>query len=140
MEPFVIRVTRTEVVGTRAIPKSMEENLSKLLVSLNKFRAIYGFPMTVTSGYRSLEEHIEIYRKKAEKAGVPLDASKIPMGSSHLSCQACDFADPDGALDKFCQDNISVLEQLGLWVEHPDSTPGWCHLDIKPRSTRFFRP
>lgn len=103
----------------------LEQNLSKLLIALNRFRATYGKPMIVSSGYRPGK-----YNKAtggAEK-------------SSHLTCEACDFSDPDGTLDEYCRNNVSVLEQCGLWLESPDKTPGWCHLDIKPRNNRIFLP
>lgn len=103
----------------------MEENLAALLVALNKFRAAYGHPMVVSSGYRPGK-----YNEAA--GGVP--------NSTHLVCMACDFRDADGSLDKFCQENIPLLEQCGLYLEHPDHTPGWCHLDIRPRNNRIFLP
>lgn len=52
--------------------------------------------------------------------------------SKHLTCQAVDLADPDGELDDWCMDNQKVLEQVGLWMEHPSATKGWCHLQIAP--------
>lgn len=103
----------------------LEANLSELLLSLNKFRAAYGKPMVVTSGYRPGK-----YNEAAH--GAP--------NSNHLVCQACDFADPDGSLDQWCLDNIPVLEQCGLYLESPGSTPGWTHLDTKPRNNRVFIP
>lgn len=139
-EPFVIHITRNEVTGGRDVPRAMESDLNQLLLALNKLRAKYGKPMRVVSGFRTPNEHIEIYKHKAAKAGIPFDQSKVPMGSGHLKCQACDFEDLDGELDTWCLQNVSVLEQLGLWLEHPDSTPGWTHLDTKPRSNRVFRP
>jgi hypothetical protein len=62
--------------------------------------------------------------------------------SRHLTCQAIDLADEDGALDTWCMNNIVRLEALGLWLEHPDATPGWCHVQtVPPRSgRRVFRP
>jgi hypothetical protein len=100
-------------------------NLDKLLESLNRFRAEYGKPMIVTSGYRPGH-----YNKKAGGAS----------RSTHLTCQAADFADQDGALDQFCLENLDLLEDCGLWLEHPDATPGWCHLDTRPRNNRVFKP
>lgn len=103
----------------------LEENLRKLLVSLNKFRNIYGKPMTVTSGYRPGKYNTAAGGAKA---------------SAHLSCEACDFHDPDGTLDSYCLVNQQVLAECGLWLESPDSTPNWTHLDIKPRNNRVFKP
>jgi uncharacterized protein YcbK (DUF882 family) len=103
----------------------LEANLAKLLEALNRFRAIYGKPMRVTSGYRPGH-----YNKAAGGS----------QKSTHLSCEACDFADPDGSLDKFCMENQQLLADCGLWLEHPDSTPGWTHLDTRVRNNRVFRP
>jgi hypothetical protein len=38
--------------------------------------------------------------------------------------------------------NLAVLEELQLWLEHPDATPGWCHLQILPPRSgrRVFYP
>ena len=81
----------------------------------------------VTSGYRTL----------AINSATPNSAPR----SKHLTCQAVDLSDPDGELDDWCMDNQKQLEQVGLWMEHPSATKGWCHLQIvPPRSgkTVFF--
>jgi len=63
-------------------------------------------------------------------------------GSKHLSCQAIDLEDRDGRLDAWCMAHLGVLEELQLWLEHPDATPGWCHLQILPPRSglRVFYP
>ena len=55
---------------------------------------------------------------------------------------AVDLYDPYGEIDKWCMDNKTVLAEFGVWLEHPDATPGWCHLQVvPPRSgNRVFRP
>ena len=62
--------------------------------------------------------------------------------SKHLSCQAIDLDDASGALDAWCMGNLAVLEAIGLWLEHPDATPGWCHLQVVPPRSgrRVFMP
>lgn len=62
--------------------------------------------------------------------------------SLHITGQAIDLADPDGELDEFLFDNAHLLEEVGLWVEHPAATRRWCHLQSEsPRSgNRFFWP
>jgi len=64
------------------------------------------------------------------------------MRSKHMLGQAVDIEDNDGRLDKFCKQNIGLLEQLELWLEDGASTPSWCHIQcIPPRSgNRFFIP
>ena len=120
-------ITREEILMGRdeqyPLNDEQEANLAKLLESLNKFRSIYGKPMFVSSGYRPANIN----------ANVPGAAKK----SNHIVCLACDFADKDGSLDQWCSDNLSVLEDCGLWLESPTHTPGWCHLQaIAPRSNR----
>lgn len=61
--------------------------------------------------------------------------------SRHLTAQACDLYDPEGLLDDWCLDHPDALAELGLWMEHPGATKGWCHVQITPpRSGRrvFF--
>lgn len=100
-------------------------NLGKLLTAVNGFRAAYGQKMTVSSGYRPGH-----YNSDAGGA----------KGSCHKTCEAVDFKDPDGAIKKFAQANIKVLEQFGLYMESPRSTPTWCHLQIRPTMYRIFVP
>ena len=125
-------ISREEVLMGRekAYPLNAEQeaNLQQLLKALNLFRQMYGKPMYVTSGYRPA----------AINANVPGAAKK----SAHMSCQACDFKDTDGSLDKYCMDNLYILEQCGLYLEHPSATQGWCHLQIRrPGSgNRVFKP
>lgn len=62
--------------------------------------------------------------------------------SKHMSGQALDLYDPDGSLDRWLMLNQKVLKDLGLWLEHPDATPHWCHVQtIPPHSgNRVFMP
>lgn len=63
-------------------------------------------------------------------------------GSKHISCLAIDLEDPHGVLDAWCMANLGVLEEIGLWLEHPHATPGWCHLQTQPprSGSRVFSP
>lgn len=122
-------ITRTEVLMGRdkefPLTPALETNLSKLLIALNKVRAAYGKPMKVSSGYRP---------------GRYNTAAKGAKASAHITCQACDFSDPTGDLDAWCMQNLALLSSCGLRLEHPDSTPGWCHLDIKFNGKVVFKP
>lgn len=93
--------------------------------------------MHVSSGLRSLEEHLRIYAEK----GIT-DRSKIPMKSRHLHGMAVDIRDPKHELQKWCLDNEDMLEQAGLYCEHFSSTVGWVHFQTTPPGSgnRFFLP
>lgn len=124
-------ITREEILMGRdkisPLNADLKANLEKLLIALNKFRLKYAKSMFVSSGYRP---------------GAFNEAAGGAKKSYHMICLACDFKDPDGAIDAFCMANQALLADCGLWLEHPDSTPGWCHLQaVPPKSgNRVFRP
>lgn len=124
-------ISRDEVLMGRdkefPLSEELEANLTKLLSALNQFRAAYGKPMYVSSGYR------------------PDYYNKIAMGSpnsAHKTCEACDFYDHTGELDAWCLANLDVLEKCGLYLESPDATEGWTHLMIRRPASghRVFIP
>lgn len=128
------------------VPLEHQHNLEILLERVNKIRSAYGKPMTVTSSYRSTQDHLRIYSTKASKAGVEFDPKKVPMKSNHLTGSACDFSDPKQELQAWCLVNVSILEEVGLWCEAFEYTKNWVHFQIKPYGSwvegksRFFRP
>ena len=123
------------------IPIAHQQNLQDLLVKINVIRKAYGKPMTVSSGFRSISDHLRIYSEK----GIT-DKSKIPMKSKHLEGKACDIADPNQELQKWCLENIALLEEAGLWLESFDYCKNWVHFQSvpygswKPGKSRFFIP
>ena len=64
------------------------------------------------------------------------------LRSKHMTGQAIDIADPEGDLDEWCLKHLQTLERIGLWLENPASTKGWCHVQIvAPKSgNRVFYP
>lgn len=125
-------ITREEILMGRdkayPLDEEQKENLEKLLIALNMFRKLYGKPMVVSSGYRP-----------AQINAVVEGAAKK---SNHIKCLACDFRDSDGELDKWCMENLDVLERCGLYLEDPNYTNGWCHLQAiaPPSKKRVFIP
>ena len=120
------------------LPTYQQININTLLERVNKIRALWGKPMIVTSGYRSMEHHLAIYAAK----GVTNPAN-IPMQSKHLIGAAVDISDPDGSLKKFVKNNnYKVLEDAMLWMEDESTTHGWLHVQIfAPMSSkREFMP
>lgn len=119
------------------LPTDHQANINILLKRINVIRAAYGRPMTVTSGYRSMQEHLDIYKRK----GI-VDPKQIPMKSRHLYGQAVDISDPKKELQVWCRNNVKLLEDNGLWMESFEATPNWCHFQIVPPASgnRFFKP
>jgi hypothetical protein len=122
-------VTIEELLMKRAkfedLSEELQKNCSDLIVKLNKFRAAYGKPMYVSSGYR------------------PADINKKIGGgskSAHMSLEACDFADADGKIFEFIKANPDILEQCGLYLEDPQYSPSWIHLQSRKASKRVFLP
>jgi hypothetical protein len=124
-------ISLEEVVGSYPkddISPMMRANLSKLLDALNKFRQAYGKPMVVSSGLRT----------EAQNAKLSNSGKK----SAHLTGEACDFRDPDGAIKLFVLGKPQILVDCDLYMEHPEATPTWIHLGVRrpPSGNRIFRP
>ena len=73
---------------------------------------------------------------------VNASVSNASPRSRHITCQAVDLCDEDDELDAWCLENLAALEAIGLWLEHPSATPGWCHVQIVPPGSgrRVFHP
>lgn len=114
-----------------------------LLDRVNKLLEALGREARVSSGIRTKKDHERIYRQiNAKRKEQGLDPIKVPMGSKHLSCQAVDLADPNNELDVLLDQKEALLEEYGLYREHPDYTKGWVHLQtVAPGSgLRTFKP
>ena len=75
----------------------------------------------------------------------PQDCPQGAPASSHKQGQGVDRYDPEGLIDAWCMNNAEVgglLETCGIYIEHPEATPGWSHWTTRrPRSgNRVFRP
>lgn len=110
------------------LTRELRANARETLRRVNRLLRRAGMIREVTSGWRPA----------AINATVPGAAT----GSRHLSCLAIDLEDRNGTLDAWCMANLAVLEELGLWLEHPAATPGWCHLQTQPprSGNRVFNP
>lgn len=123
-------ITRNEILKGRdqasPLTPTHELNLARLLLQLNKLRAAWGKPMIITSGYRPAEINALV-------GGA--------LKSRHMSCEAVDIADPKHELINWLQADPNRLKDFGFWMEHPESTSSWCHLQISPppSGVRVFR-
>jgi len=67
----------------------------------------------------------------------PQDCNQGAPGSSHKQGLAVDVYDPSHKIAPWCLENLEKLEKHGLYMEHPDATPSWCHLTTRsPKSGR----
>lgn len=62
--------------------------------------------------------------------------------SNHKEGRAVDRWDPLGKIDAWCMEHLDILEECGIWIEHPDRTIGWSHWqNVPPHSgRRVFYP
>ena len=129
-------ITREEILKGEKCPPELEENLKILLEKVNKLRQLWNKPMIVTSGFRTMEHHIQVYR---DKGITGLD--KIPMKSKHLYCQAVDISDTEFKLTQFCKDNEDKMEEIGIWFEDDMSVKRLHIQSVPPKSqNRWFKP
>jgi len=105
----------------------LEENMSILLERISLVREQYGKPMNVSSGYRPGHHNI--------KAGGS-------ARSAHITCEAIDILDIDRKFSKWIVDNKYLLQELDLYVEDPNYTNSWVHLQTRPTRSgnRIFIP
>ena len=64
-------------------------------------------------------------------------------GSKHLIGQAIDIRCEPGTLQRWAYaEAMTILRDLGLWMEHPDKTPTWLHIQTVPPGSgnRVFWP
>lgn len=108
-----------------SLPVEHQANMMILLERINKVRIAYGKPMIPTSCYRSMQEHLDIYKRK----GIT-DPNRIPMKSKHLYGQAVDISDPKQELQVWCRNNESKLKEIGLWLEDFAYTINWAHFQF----------
>lgn len=75
--------------------------------------------------------------------GINARTQNAAAGSKHLDARACDLQDtPDRRLARWCLRNLARLEEIGLWMEDPQWTPDWVHLQTVPPGSakRVYRP
>ena len=106
----------------------ISKNVDELLVVLNKVRAAYGKPMTVSSGWRP--------------AAINSNTSGSAKSSLHMQGLACDFRDDDRSIMKWVLNNLQLMQDLGIYIEDFRWTKNWCHMGIRAPASknRIFVP
>ena len=100
-------------------------NMADLLIRVNCLFKTLGVSPRVSSGYRP-----SVINKT-------IGGAKM---STHTICKGIDLLDPDKSLATLIKSNLKLLEEYGLWLENPDFTKNWVHLDTKERKNRIFNP
>lgn len=105
-----------------ALDKGVRDNASNLLTRVNRLMRQFGQNRRVVRGFAASVE-----------CPSPADQYREPfLPSRHQTAEAVDLADPDGDLDQWLLDNQRLLESCGLFIEHPATTRGHCHLQSVP--------
>jgi hypothetical protein len=103
------------------------ENAKELLKRVNNLLADLGVKnVSISSGFRPAQANAAIGGAKK---------------SHHMTGKAIDIAGDE--LDKVIMAKPEMLKKYNLWLEHPDATKGWTHLDMGERSSRpvnIFKP
>lgn len=100
-------------------------NMADLLARINHLFSALKIDPRVSSGYRP---------SSINKA---IGGAKM---STHTVCAGVDVHDYDGKIGSTLRKNQKILEEYGLFLENPDFTKGWVHLDTKQRKNRTFNP
>ncbi len=113
-----------ELLHPDELTRELRDNSACTVERANRLLRLAGTTTwVVNSGWRPL----------AINASIPNASPR----SRHITCQAIDLGDDDGSLDAWCMAHLDALASLGLWLEHPRATPGWCHVQtVPPRSGR----
>lgn len=129
------------------VPVDHQLNMAHLHYAANSLRSHYKKPLTVSSGYRTLEDHKRIYEKiNVKRINDGLQMISAPMGSQHLIGSALDLYDPTFQIKNWIVDHLELAERLDIYFEDFDATGGvgggWLHMQLwSPASgKRFFKP
>ena len=110
----------------------IDKNLETLFLRVKELQDAADMDFVITSGLRSDELQNELISQGKTRA----------KHSKHLAGAACDILDEEGILANFVMINQDVLENIGLWAEHPSHTNGWVHVQMMAPASgrRVFIP
>ena len=114
-----------ERMSDPGLTPEIENNIKVLLFRVNMLLDDLGLgEVIVSSGFR------------------PASVNEATKGSASHSChmdgRAVVIDDDDWSIKNLITKD--VLTKYNLFMESPDSTSTWCHLDIKQRNNRIFIP
>lgn len=107
------------------IPAEVKKNLTNTCDVFNIWGRQYPKPVLIKRGYRD-----PTLNKKVGGS----------ITSPHLLGLAADCVDKDGQLALWFMNHTELLKELGLYMENPQKTIGWVHLQTRPASQTIFNP
>lgn len=136
-------ITATDYIGpwfnSPDWTQARQENGDKLVAAVNTLMARatadgVNFPLNPATHSQVSGKTYGGFRPQSCPQGAP--------HSNHKEGLAVDLFDPLGKIDAWCMANLHVLEECGIWLEHPDSTIGWSHWQCVPPHSghRVFYP
>ena len=109
-------------------------SINKMLLLVSQLKFAYN---DLQVGFGSLTQD-QKYRLPNSTVGAAKSAHKEGMAIDIPDCYVFRFS--DFTLKEVLQKNESILEECGLYLEHPDYTPNHTHLQTRPTSRRVFIP
>jgi uncharacterized protein YcbK (DUF882 family) len=110
---------------THPVSQEQLRNAADLLSRVNYLLGMLRMVRRVTSGYRPAQINASVGGSQR---------------STHLLCMGIDIEDRGRELSQVLMQNVRYLEEVNLYMEHPDFTPSWVHLDTRKRQNRIFKP
>jgi len=121
------------------VTTEIEANAAQLLAACERLEAIMvahgvAFPQNPATECGVSGKTYGGFRPQACPQGAPRSNHKLGL--------AVDRWDPLNHIDAWCMAHLDVLEEVGIWIEHPNETPGWSHWQCVPPKSgrRVFMP
>lgn len=117
--------------SSKELTQEVHNNITRLLEAVNSFlKELNVDSVKVSSGFRPSDVNAKI--------------ANAAKRSLHTQGLAIDLQDSDGKLDELFIKHPDLMKKYGIFLEHPDDTKSWSHIDISPtrkdRPSRVFKP
>jgi len=105
-----------------------QDNANALILACTKLQSLLEaenvhFPLNPKTGTTISGETYGGFRPQDCPIGAP--------GSAHKEGLAVDRYDPGDLIDQFLLRRVDLLNQCGIYIEAPSTTPGWSHWTIR---------